>query len=144
MAFIEWSDELRIGVDSVDSQHQHLVGLINGLYQAMKQGQATRELLRILTELTDYAKYHFENEEAFMRSHGYAGYEAHKEEHDAFRERVRELRENFRAGRSVPSIDLINFLKDWLLHHVQERDKKLQELIPESSGGQDEFFAEER
>jgi len=33
MAFINWNDELSVGVSSIDEEHKKLIGLINDFYR---------------------------------------------------------------------------------------------------------------
>ena len=75
-----------------------------------------------LDELERYTVTHFTAEEAFMRSHGYSNFEAHKKQHDQFISRVRSERQSIEAGGPV-SLDMINFLKDWLINHILVQDK---------------------
>lgn len=40
MSLITWSDQLTVGIEEIDQQHQKLVQLINGLHNHMLAGDA--------------------------------------------------------------------------------------------------------
>ena len=65
-AFVNWSDEMSVGVATMDSQHQRFFQLINQLYAAMKSGKGSGVLGTILAELAQYTEYHFSAEERLL------------------------------------------------------------------------------
>ncbi len=48
----------------------------------------------------------------------------HKHEHAAFVKKVCEFRDSFEQGRLGISSRLLNFLSDWLRHHILGSDKQ--------------------
>ncbi|MDD2738875.1 MAG: hemerythrin domain-containing protein, partial [Methylomonas lenta] len=66
MAILTWSNQLELGVPSVDKQHQHLVEILNQLDEAVALGYEPQKVLKLVDELIDYTHYHFEDEERFM------------------------------------------------------------------------------
>lgn len=130
MAYLEWNDRLSVKVDEFDKHHKKLVDLINKLYDAMTGGQAREIISRILLELVDYTKYHFVAEEARMKANGYQGLPGHKAEHDGFVSSVVEFKTKFDGGNvSSTSIKVLNFLRDWLIKHIQGTDKLYSEFF---------------
>jgi hemerythrin-like metal-binding protein len=118
-----WNSRLIIGIDSIDEQHRKLVMLINDLHQAMKSKVGTAESGRILDELAEYTRYHFDFEEKLFDHHTYPAAAAHVSEHRALVEKVNAFREDFRMGRAGLSMDLMYFLSDWLRQHIMKTDK---------------------
>ena len=49
---------------------------------------------------------------------------AHKAKHSAFVEKVYDFKEEYEAGKLSLTLDVMNFLKDWLKGHIQGEDKK--------------------
>jgi hemerythrin len=99
----------------------------------MKLFAVTREA-RSLEELERYTVTHFTAEESFMRTHNYSGFDAHKTQHDGFISRLRQEREAVEAGATL-SLDMINFLKDWLINHILVQDKTYAaEFTPKKLG----------
>ena len=124
MAFVQWSDRLSVGVDVIDEQHKKLVSIINKLYDAMKDRKGSGILTEVLSELIEYTKYHFTTEEALMKGNAYPNYQAHKSSHSQLVEKVMDLELDLKAGKIALSVQVFQFLKDWLVNHIQGEDKK--------------------
>lgn len=129
MAYIEWSDQLSINNFSVDTEHKNLVNIINNLHEAMGKGEGHKVVGRILEKLVLYTKTHFKNEEKLMEKSGYPGLAVHRTEHQKFVEEIQTLQENFKKGSITITINLLNYLKDWLVDHIQGSDKKFGEML---------------
>ena len=65
MDCIKWSDAFSVGVKIIDSQHMHLVGIMNKLCNALDKGQEMKVIKNVLDELSEYAVVHFDTEEKF-------------------------------------------------------------------------------
>ena len=59
-----------------------------------------------------------------MEAHHFQGLAAHKEEHRIFVEKIRSFQRDFSLGRVALSLEILHFLRDWLLHHILETDKE--------------------
>ena len=83
---VVWDDSYLLGIPEIDSQHKKLLVIANELYEiaAGSPDSYRLKMSAALKKLTDYTVYHFSSEEAFMRSCGYAGTDAHKTAHDNF------------------------------------------------------------
>ncbi len=124
MALIQWDNSLSVNVGEIDSQHQKLVKMINDLNDAMKQGKGKDALAKIINELFSYAGTHFATEEKYFDKFGYPSATTHKIEHSNFVKKVTEFKKGFESGQLALTIEVMNFLKDWLRGHIQETDKK--------------------
>lgn len=129
MALINWSNEFSVGISSIDVQHQKLVGLVNELNDAMAQRKGKEVLEKILTGLVDYTKTHFAAEESLFRTHGYPEAVAHKMKHDELAKKVMAFQKDFHDGKSVMSVEIMAFLKDWLLNHIKGTDMKYSPFL---------------
>ncbi len=118
-----WGDKLKIGITPIDEQHKDLVNMINELHRAMKMKIGAKEAGQILTRLADYTVYHFENEQNLFEIHQYPNRDAHKEYHDKLVAQVLEFKMEFEEGRAALSMELMQFLTDWLQDHIMETDK---------------------
>jgi hemerythrin-like metal-binding protein len=125
MPFAVFSDDLRLGHPQIDRQHASLFEAVNQLHDAMRAGNSSQELGRILAFLRTYTIEHFQMEEAFMRDTGYAGLEAHRTEHDKLIHQVEDLEQKHAAGSMTISLTVMTFLRTWLEHHISEEDRKL-------------------
>lgn len=124
MAIFVWNDLLSVGVPEFDAQHKKLFGMMNALHDAMAKGQGREILKPILDGLVDYTQTHFAAEERRMQQCGYPAYLQHKVQHDALVRKVNDLKKRFEAGQSTLTVEILNFLKDWLVNHIQGTDKK--------------------
>jgi len=124
MALFQWDDSLSVNVAEIDGQHQKLVAMINNLNEAMKQGKGKDVLGPIVSELVSYAGSHFATEEAYFNKFKYPAAASHKIEHVNFVKKVTEFKSGFDSGKLPLTIEVMNFLKDWLKGHILGTDKK--------------------
>jgi len=120
----EWRNEFSVQIGSVDAQHKMLFGLADELYVAMTAGRSKLALARILDRLVQYTKGHFAYEERLMQTHGYPDLAAHKAEHEALTDKVMKFQADFDHGKVTMSVSLLNFLKNWLEHHIKGTDQQ--------------------
>lgn len=119
----QWNNKYSVGVKSIDDQHKEIFQLINELLQAMKQGQAQQVINKILDNLEVYSRTHFKKEEFFFDRFNYAGKEKHVQEHQFFIQKINTLKKDVSSGKVLLTFELLNFLKDWIDHHIEVMDK---------------------
>ena len=124
MALIQWDSTFSVNVAEIDKQHQKLVALINDLNDAMKQGKGKDILAETIGALFNYAGNHFAFEEEYFDKFGYPAAASHKLEHANFVKKVSEFKNGFDSGQLALTVEIMNFLKDWLKTHIQVIDKK--------------------
>lgn len=124
MALLTWSDMYSVKVTDFDNQHKKLIDLINQLHDAMKAGKGKEAAGQVLNALVEYTQKHFAAEEGLMKLHAYPEYESHKKEHNTLVLQVLEFRKKFEASDVALSVEMLNFLRDWLLKHIQGVDKR--------------------
>lgn len=122
--FVEWTEELSVGIEEIDAQHKILVGLINRLYDETIIHKAGAEVLNeILNELVEYTIIHFAVEESLFRIFDYPGIEVHTQHHNDLKSQVAELQKKLKSGEATLNKDLLIFLKTWLQQHILQEDK---------------------
>lgn len=129
MAFIDWESRYSVGHNEIDQQHRQLIDMINKLHTAMKSGQGSREAGAIVEEMVNYSKFHFETEENLMKVYGFIGLLTHKAEHAAFIKQAGDFQSQFASGKVTLSIDILNFLKEWLTRHILGTDSKYSPMF---------------
>ncbi|MBN2546881.1 MAG: hemerythrin family protein [Spirochaetes bacterium] len=129
MAFIDWDKSLSVNVKEIDEQHKNLIGMINDLHTAMSKGKSKEIMGDLLIKMIEYADYHFKTEEELMEKFSYMGLFDHKREHIKFVERVINFNEKYKEGNIFLSVELLNFLKEWLKGHIMGTDKKYSEFF---------------
>jgi hemerythrin-like metal-binding protein len=123
-SFFKWNDAYSVGVATMDEQHKRFFVMINNLHQAMKQGKGADVLGGILNELARYTEYHFSTEEAAMEAGNYPDLARHKDLHNQFIAKVVDFQRRFNAGDRSIIVDAMNAVKEWLISHIQNVDKK--------------------
>lgn len=124
MALFNWTDNLATNIKEVDDQHRILIELMNGLFDAMKKGQGREVVGRIIEELAEYTVYHFGTEERLFRQKDYPDAVRHKGEHDAFAKKVLDFQDAYMKGKKLVTVEVLDYLTDWLKEHIQQEDKK--------------------
>ncbi|MEO5341567.1 MAG: bacteriohemerythrin [Magnetococcus sp. MYC-9] len=124
--FFIWSERMDTGIQFVDDDHRWLVDQINKLYQGVNVGASLVSMGKILDELVDYAKAHFDREEAVFKKHGYPD-EKHRQEHRTLIQAVEDFQDKFHHSGATISIEVLNFLREWLINHILISD---HEYVP--------------
>ena len=123
MALVEWRDVFKTGFGFVDDQHKQLVQLTNELHDAMKAGKAKAVMTEIVASLKKYAVRHFGEEESVLDKFAYPERAPHKKEHASFVAKVAGFEKDLKEGKLALSIEVVNFLGEWLKSHIGESDK---------------------
>lgn len=76
-----WNEKYSIHDTMIDIQHQKLFELASKVESAVYKFVKREELKEILTELFNYMKDHFNDEEKYMKLIGYPNLEEHKRNH---------------------------------------------------------------
>lgn len=124
MALFVWKDEYSVNVQQIDDQHKQLVAMVNELHEAMMQQRAKDVLGGLLNKLVSYCANHFAVEEGLMQTAGYPDFSSHKAKHDKMTAKVLALQSDLKAGKLNLTIEVSQFLKDWLDKHILGTDKK--------------------
>jgi hemerythrin len=122
MALISWSSNMSVGVAKIDKEHQGLIDLINLLHSEMLAGKSKEALGVVLDKLITYTKTHFATEETLFRTHKYPQEAAHVKEHQALTQKAQALQADLKAGKTVISAPVLDFLRDWLTNHILKQD----------------------
>jgi methyl-accepting chemotaxis protein/hemerythrin len=120
---ITWDSSISFGIDAIDQQHHHLVDLVNKLHHAMRVRAGKSVLGATLAELAQYTVEHFKDEERMMEEAGYPKLDAHKREHEKLVAQVVDFQKQFESGSVTITLDLMNFLSDWLINHIKGVDR---------------------
>lgn len=129
-----WREEFATGVEEIDEQHMILVETLNEARTLLAGGDDAEAIDEITRDLLSYALYHFETEERLMSELGYEQSDAlasatHLAEHRGFSARVVTMRNGIRAGDTPGHDELLTFLEQWLIDHIQKTDRKLAGFI---------------
>lgn len=132
---MEWQDTFAVGVPQFDEHHRHLFNLLNKAHHICLTKMQPDVFNDIVNELVEYVSYHFAAEERFLKETAYADFDMHREEHQKFSSKIEELCRLLSTGSCpgiVESVELTDFLMNWLYHHILEVDMDYGKLY---SGG---------
>ena len=117
--FIEWSNIYSVGIEEIDNQHKKIFNLINETYNVSQLNET--EFRKLLEELNNYANFHFKLEEKLFEFTKYPGSLSHVQEHNAFRDKIKQWKE---SPKNTIEIEIFDFLVDWLIEHILHVDMK--------------------
>ncbi len=134
-ALIAWKDSYNLGLEEIDDQHKSLIDIINRIWISVVAKKDKDAVFPLIEELERYTIAHFAAEETFMRVTEYPDFPAHKLAHQDFIARV--ATEKTRALQSGSlSLELIYFLRDWLINHILVTDRQYADFTQKSKHGQ--------
>lgn len=122
---VSWSPTFSVGIRLIDDQHKELLNVTNDLFNHCVGDEASERAYfkKVIQSAVAYVKVHFSTEEKIMQRTRFAGYAAHKQEHDSFVLTVVEQVRAFNAGEKFDLIHFTRFLKNWVLTHIAVSDK---------------------
>lgn len=123
-SFFVWTDELNLGIPIIDQQHKVLFQMISDLFDAVSENRSKDALGGLLARLREYTVRHFGMEEEYFKRFGYEEIEAHMAYHHKLTDQVIDFEKKFNAGDGKIGPELLQFLKDWLIKHIMETDRK--------------------
>jgi len=125
MPRITWDDSFSVHNGDIDEQHKQWIAIINDLYDAMDsdEGISRSVIIQALKAVDHYTRFHFEDEEAFMRSVNYPEYEAHKKLHESLLKVVEKYMDDIEHDR-VNIDEVMDVLTKWFPNHILKEDIK--------------------
>lgn len=131
---IKWEAQYELGIKSIDEQHMRLVELTSELSDLLTNAvdgeDIYDEMVRIITELTDYTVYHFKYEESLMEKVGFESIEPHKGEHNKLIQEIQSL--DLRAvdeDQVAYGKKILKFLITWVFKHISGSDFMYREKM---------------
>ncbi len=121
---IVWDSLFETGIEVIDIQHKRLVRIINEVYDSFSRKGTVENLTVVLDELIDYTHTHFATEEKFFKKFGYDLSDEHIAEHLNFTLKVEDFISKVKTRTATLGYEVINFLKEWLINHILDSDKK--------------------
>ena len=129
MTLLSWNPAWVTGVPQIDEQHRELLRQFETLLVAIHENRPEERIPELLAFLADYVNTHFFTEEEHMRGTRYPGYVAHKAIQDDMRAQVRGLVEGYDTDHSIMNDQVLVFLTDWLIGHIQDHDRQMAQHL---------------
>lgn len=115
----DWQPEYSVRFAEIDCLHQQVFRAAGDLHGAIAAGQAQDTLAELLARLAFCTRAHFAAEESLMESSQYPQSARHKAAHAALGEKL------LACEQGVPSVEMMQSLKDWVIQHIDEEDREL-------------------
>ncbi len=129
MTYLKWTPDLSVGDDTLDRDHMKLIDLINMLHRAMTD-PVSNGVGTVLTELLDYTRYHFAEEERVMKAIGFPDLDAHRWIHAKMTRQVTDMYQRFiQDPTSVPAEETFTYLSEWLVRHIMAKDLPIRQYV---------------
>ena len=124
---MEWTPDLRVGVDMIDEQHKELIARMNAFFDSMNHADKQQKVLEMLAFLEEYVVQHFSEEEKLQLSSGYPLYREHKKLHTDFIADIKKIKSDIETiGFTVATAAVVgSTLVSWLTLHIKKVDKGL-------------------
>lgn len=122
MDFALWTENLSVEIDIIDDQHKVLIQLINDSSRMILKRDNGR-VKEIIGELRQYTDTHFSEEENLFKQSEYPLVEKHLMEHRYFIDKLEDFDKNLTDNDVSVSINILEFLKNWLFYHIEIIDK---------------------
>lgn len=138
-----WQDRFNIGVDVIDKEHKKLFSVMNKLLAFTEEEEKSQWVCEEgIKYFRGHAMKHFTEEEVYMASINYKGFETHRRIHDTFRKKTlpaleKELKQTNYSPESVKHF--LGVCAGWLIGHTLIEDhaitgkavSKWDNLLPE-------------
>ena len=124
-----WQERFNIGVESIDREHRKLFTIMNKLSAYDDNDEKSRWAYQEgIKYFKEHAMKHFAEEELYMASIGYEGYDVHRRIHDTFRKKTlpeieKELAESYYSMESVKHF--LGVCAGWLIGHTLTEDRAI-------------------
>lgn len=129
---MKWNENYSIDIKEIDDQHKKLFGYIDDYMDAIRKKKSKEGLQKLINNLLNYTLVHFNNEEEYFVKFSYADSVNHKKQHTFFIEKIKDINIRLEQGKMVLPVEISNFLRDWLLKHIQIEDKKYASCFKEN------------
>jgi hemerythrin len=130
---LQWREQLSVGNDLIDSDHKHLIEIIN-LANSSLQTMNRTELVAALDQLFNYSKLHFALEEKIAVAVGYTDVEHIHASHEALLVKLSQLAQEIGSAWDAAAAEHFgSFLREWLINHVIKEDMLMKPFLKKYS-----------
>ncbi len=133
MTSILWDHTLETGHPLIDADHRELARLFNLLPEAVEQARGKAFCGKLLDQIIEQARTHFQREQQLMVKHHYPKIEQHTAEHAMLLDQALNYRATFDPGAAESKIALTDFPEVWLGFHILFSDKDLARFLAQTS-----------
>lgn len=134
MTLMEWREEFQIGIAEVDHEHREMIELINALHREALQGDSAEDIATALGEINVRVAAHFALEEKNMEQLHYAGYPAHKADHELLLDEIAAIMDDVYGTGRYDAAVLSARMSAWFGEHFRTHDAALHRWLEQRGG----------
>ena len=126
-----WNQSQSVGNAVLDEQHKRLLDLVRRMiWLALPENnRAThKKIYRILGDIEQVARSHFDTEEKILAANGFPGLAGHKAEHDNYLNTITDLLRDEMYEHHDPKA-LSKFVAEHMYEHLLKTDKECEEFL---------------
>ena len=125
-----WQQACSVGHPALDEQHRGFFNLcrVADACRLDKTREGGERFHELLNELVNYAHRHFLFEEKLLAASGYPDLDAHKAEHELYKEKLTHFVIEATFG-DLNKEGLFGYLADWWASHILESDLKYRDYV---------------
>ncbi len=130
MPVIEWTEDLAVGVPSIDEAHHQFVDLLN-----MLPGASDADFPGLFAKLAAHSQEHFAEEEQMMERSSFPVIDIHKAEHARVLAELEQVQQQLEEGDiAAARIYITDQLSAWFVLHRNTMDYVTAAHIQRTSG----------
>lgn len=119
---VEWDAGFSVDLAEIDTHQKKMFDLFNELIDLKQKNAEPKEITNIISEINDYGKQYFSDEEKILRQREYPDRDIHARAHRRFIKSAISLRREISEDVNNLTLDAIVTLRDWLVEHIQTND----------------------
>ena len=126
-----WSDDLSVGVDVIDEDHQAFFRLADLLRDIIGRPDESQDMLveTAINLLVEYVTGHFLREESAMAAAGYQFLAEHVAAHQAFAARASQIAQAYRGGDKDVAATVADLVNRWIVGHIRTMDMQYRGIL---------------
>ncbi|MFZ2162968.1 MAG: hemerythrin family protein [Sideroxyarcus sp.] len=131
-----WREQLSVGNDVIDTDHRHLIDIINRVEQSL-DARNRKELSAALESLSKYSQEHFAREEKIARAAGFEQVPDLSHSHEALIKQLDEIKTEIggmgQEWSTAVAEKFTKLLRNWLIDHVIKEDLLMKPVLQKYS-----------
>ncbi|MDH5543379.1 MAG: bacteriohemerythrin [Nitrospinota bacterium] len=127
--YLEWNDQYSVQVKKFNAQHKDMLQIINAIHDELLGNNRRETQIQLLDKLTLNTMNHFSDEEQALHEINYSEILDHMDEHLNLLQELHDLKTDYMNNRIDISEELVGFLANWLIVHIEDMDKQYIPLM---------------
>ena len=120
--YLTFTSSLSVNYEPMDNQHKKWIDLLNQIYYVFINNGTSDEIKSVIKDLVEYTVWHFNFENKMMEKYNYDDYANHKGQHEDILDEVKKINIKLEKGEEVLVVNILEFLKKWLIAHILKTD----------------------